>query len=394
MKEDSPFTPGSPVPVELFVGRVEPIKEILRYVERSATGRQENIFLVGERGIGKSSLVAFLRHLLKEKFLTVYVSSGGVTDLKELIRRIFEQTLKEANAEKTLKEKLLKVSKYVKQVDLFGISLAFRPPEEELESILRDFPEAIKNIVEKIKEEKKGVFIALDDINSLSTKQDFANWYKSFVDNVAIRYSAKFPVTVMLIGLPEIRDSLSRLQPSLMRIFRVIDIEKLSDEEVKEFFARAFQKVNIKVKPEAIKLMIKFSSGLPILMHEIGDAVFWWDEDGRIDEKDAAYGIFDAADRIGKKYLDPKVYRTIRSERYRSILRKLGGSEEPISFFRKKEIESKLNEEERKVFNNFLQKMKKLGIIVPDIEASRGSYRFVNELYPVYIWMENQRFKK
>ena len=179
MKENSPFTPGNPVPVELFVGRVEPIKEILRYVERSATGRQENIFLIGERGIGKSSLVAFLRYLLKEDFLSIYVSSGGVTDLKELIRRIFEQTLKEANAEKTLKEKFLKLSKYVKQVDLFGISLAFRPPEEELESILRDFPEAIKNIVDRIKEEKKGLFIALDDINGLSAKRDFANWYKS-----------------------------------------------------------------------------------------------------------------------------------------------------------------------------------------------------------------------
>ncbi len=44
MKEDSPFTPGSPVPVELFVGRVDQIKEILKYVNQSASGRQENVF--------------------------------------------------------------------------------------------------------------------------------------------------------------------------------------------------------------------------------------------------------------------------------------------------------------------------------------------------------------
>ena len=72
----------------------------------------------------------------------------------------------------------------------------------------------------------------------------------------------------------------------------------------------------------------------------------------------------------------------------------LSGGEEPISFFRKKEIESKLNEGERKVFNNFLRKMRELGIIVPDIEGGRGSYNFVNELYPVYIRMENQHFKE
>jgi len=365
MKEDSPFTPGSPVPVELFVGRVEQIKEILKYIKQSASGRQENVFLEGERGIGKSSLAAFLRYLAnKESFLAVYVSLGGVTELGELVRRIFEQILKEANAEKSLRD------------------------------MLRNFPEAIKGVMDKLKEEKSGIFIALDDINGLSTNPDFANWYKSFVDSVAIRYPSNFPAFIMSIGLPEIRDSLSRLQPSLMRIFRVVSVEKLSDAEVKEFFEKAFKKVNMEIEPEALEDMVKFSSGLPILMHEIGDAVFWNDEDGKISEDDAITGIFDAADRIGKKYLNPKVYRAIRSPRYRSILRKIGEEPMPISYFKKKEIESKLNASERKVFNNFLRKMRELGIIVPDIEGGRGAYKFVNELYPVYIWLENQRFLK
>ncbi|MCD6255499.1 MAG: hypothetical protein J7J44_04410, partial [Deltaproteobacteria bacterium] len=251
---------------------------------------------------------------------------------------------------------------------------------------------ALRNIMEKIKDEKRGIFIALDDINGLSTNPDFANWYKSFVDNIAIRYPSSFPIFIMTIGLPEIRDNLSGHQPSLMRIFRVVEIEKLSDNEVREFFERAFKRVNMEIKPKAMETMVKFSSGLPILMHEIGEAIFWRDEDGIISERDALVGVLDAADRIGKKYLDPKVYRAIRSERYRSILRKLG--EKPIGFFKKKEIESKLNGEERKVFNNFLRKMRELGIIVPDIESGRGSYKFGNELYPVYIWMESQRSRR
>ena len=66
----------------------------------------------------------------------------------------------------------------------------------------------------------------------------------------------------------------------------------------------------------------------------------------------------------------------------------------PFSYFKKKEIESKLNAGERKVFNNFLRKMRELGIIVPDIEGGRGAYKFVNKLNQVYIWLENQRFLK
>ena len=60
----SPFTPGNPVPVELFVGRRAKIEEILRYVRQSLSGKQENVFLAGDRGIGKSSMASFLRYLV------------------------------------------------------------------------------------------------------------------------------------------------------------------------------------------------------------------------------------------------------------------------------------------------------------------------------------------
>ena len=40
------------------------------------------------------------------------------------------------------------------------------------------------------------------------------------------------------------------------------------------------------------------------------------------------------------------------------------------------------------------RKLRKLGVIEIDMEAERGTYRFVNEIYPIYIWMESERFKK
>ena len=65
----------------------------------------------------------------------------------------------------------------------------------------------------------------------------------------------------------------------------MVEIEKLSDKEVEQFFSQAFDSVGMKVKAEAMKLMVQFSSGLPLLMHEIGDAVFWVDSDGIIDKR-------------------------------------------------------------------------------------------------------------
>jgi hypothetical protein len=38
--------------------------------------------------------------------------------------------------------------------------------------------------------------------------------------------------------------------------------------------------------------------------------------------------------------------------------------------------------------------MKELGIIEQDVEGGRGTYRFVNSIYPVYIWIESQETER
>lgn len=393
-KENSPFTPGSPVPVELFVGRSKQIEELIRYVGQISSGKQENVFLAGGRGIGKSSLASFLQYYVgtQKNIFGIHVFLGRVSTLEGMVHHIFDQVLKETKGQAWFEDIAKFFGKHIREIGLFGISVSFTPPEQDLKELVRKFPEVLSNLSKKIKEQKEGLFIALDDINGLVEKAEFANWYKSFVDEVATQYK-DFPVFIMLIGLPEKRDILSNPQPSLMRIFRVVEIEKLSDEEVKKFLSIAFEKADIEVKSDAMELMVRFSSGLPLLMHEIGDTAFWTDRDGIIDREDAIQGIFTTAQKVGEKYLDPKVYRAIRSPRYRSILRKLG--EKHLSRnFKKKNVEARLNESEKKVFHNFLRKIRELGVIETDIEKGRGAYRFVNEIYPIYIWMESERTKR
>ena len=383
MKDRSPFTPGNPVPVELFVGRTNQLEEILRNVKQARTGKQENIFLAGERGIGKSSFAKFVCNMAcKERLLSVHVFLGQVTSLDEMVRRVFEELLKVSNTQSWYG----KISGYfenkIQQIDLFGVAVSFHPTAEDTRELVNNFPEALVNIAEKIKTEKKGLFIVLDDIDAISRTPEFANWYKSFVDKVATHFDY-FPISIMLIGLPEFRDNLSRNQPSLMRVFRVVEIEKLQEKEVKDFFLRAFNKVNIAVQESAMEIMVDYSGGLPTIMHEIGDAIFWIDEDGIVKDDDVWKGVISAAESIGKKYLDPLVYRAIRSEKYRSILRKLGVT----TSFKKNEIVAKLTKEEKAVFDNFLRTMRDRGVIMIDQEADRGTYKFVNDIYPVYIFM-------
>jgi len=392
----SPFTPGNPVPIELFVGRLDKIEEIVRYVEQSSSGRQESVFLLGDRGIGKSSMASFLRHFVttKNNMLGIHVFLGGVSTLEEMVRRIVDQLLKEAQTQ-TWYDKIAQLfGNHIRQVGLFNISVTFAPPEKDLRELVNKFPEALDKLLQRLEEEKAGLFIALDDVDALVDNAEFANWYKSFADEIATHYKT-FPVFLMLVGLPEKRDILASTQPSLMRIFKPVEIEKLSDREVEQFVSRAFGKTTVKVEAKAMEWMVKYSSGLPIMMHEIGDATFWTDTDGVIDEDDAVKGVLAAAQNVGRKYLDPKVYRAIRSQGYMAILRKLGKREISISrYFKKRELVAKLNASEKRVLTNFLRRMRELGVIEPDIEGGTGSYKFVNDIYPIYIWLEGTRFER
>ncbi|MCD4727110.1 MAG: hypothetical protein K8R46_05590, partial [Pirellulales bacterium] len=188
-----------------------------------------------------------------------------------------------------------------------------------------------------------------------------------------------------------------RLQPSLMRIYHVADVGRLSDEEVEQFFLQAFRNAGIQLVAQGtmesngltpLEIMVDACSGMPSLMHEVGNAVYSTDDDNIVDGKDALEGIRKAAEEVGRKYLDPIVYRSIRSPRYRAILdktaRSFGGE------FCIQDMETLLNENEKLVFHNFLRKMTQLGVIELDIDEGRGAYRFVNSLFLTYIRMQSK----
>ena len=83
--ESSPFRPGQPVPIEFFVGRIEEIEHLRSMVKASVQGLFKIGFVSGERGIGKSSLVSFVRHLSDREsdVAGCHVFLGGVRDLND-----------------------------------------------------------------------------------------------------------------------------------------------------------------------------------------------------------------------------------------------------------------------------------------------------------------------
>ena len=389
LKEYSPFTPGVTVPIEFFIGRTDEIQKIIASIKKSiALSTVERLFVLGERGIGKSSICKFAR-LVAERDLSIlglHVFLGGVTTLEEMVHRIFDRLLRE-NTDKPWYEKIKKIlGNHIKQLDIFGLTVEFSASNQELERAVNDFIPALKNLLRQLAPDKKGILLILDDFNGLATSERFANWFKSIIDELSIS-SDPISIVFIFVGLPERRQQLIRSQPSLDRVFEIIKITKFSQVETVDFYKRAFNKVNVSIKDEALQLLARYSGGYPVLMHELGDAVFKIDTDGVIDRDDTLQGIIQAAQIIGAKYIEPNISAAIRSEHYQGILHKIAeGSVE--SKFTRKNVSSRLNNEEIKVFDNFLRRMEKLGLIRKDREHGAGSYEFTSELHYLFFWLQ------
>jgi DNA replication protein DnaC len=65
--KESPFSPGRPVQPEYFVARIREIQRLERAIKQTVSGRKENIFIAGQRGVGKSSLAGFIRFIAEKE---------------------------------------------------------------------------------------------------------------------------------------------------------------------------------------------------------------------------------------------------------------------------------------------------------------------------------------
>ena len=385
-KSQSPFYPGQPVPVELFVGRDEQIDRILtRGVGQVERGKPVAVYVQGEYGIGKSSLARYLQFLAAEKhgLLPIYASFSPSQTPTDLAIRLVEATMHSGSIHPSRGERVRAwLAKYIGKQELFGFSINLEVLKKDAPTIasvhgLLDF---LRGAYEKAKPATSGVFLVLDEINGLAGQGWFSQLVKSLVDTNALAVDP-LPLLLMICGTEDRRRQMIQGHEPIERVFDVVDIELMSSGEMREFFHRAFEAAAMTVDEDAMELLVRFSAGFPKIMHLVGDWAYWTDQDQRIDGDDAIAAAVDAAEDFGKKYVDQQVLAALRSTDYRSILAEIATHHGES--FSKKDVEKALDDSERKKLGNFLQKMKTLGVLRAGDAA--GQYTFSMKLVWLYL---------
>ncbi|MCY4645687.1 MAG: ATP-binding protein [Gammaproteobacteria bacterium] len=108
-------------------------------VRRSAQGTLGVGFVTGERGIGKSSLAALVRHRAEHdsNWVGCHVYLGGVDDVPEMLRRTFHRLLNESIDKPWHQQLTSFLGNRIKSAGLFGLTLDLSLTRNDLAGGLR-----------------------------------------------------------------------------------------------------------------------------------------------------------------------------------------------------------------------------------------------------------------
>jgi hypothetical protein len=308
--------------------------------------------------------------------------------LDDVGAKVLEATVQSGGTNRTRNEKVRNwLAKYIGEQNLFGVTLHAEALRKDAPSIANGMLPFLGEIHQRLRETGvNGILLVLDEINGITSNPKFSHWIKGLVDTNALA-RPPVPLLLMLCGVEERRREMIQHHQPVDRIFDVVEIDPMTVDEMKGFFSKAFESVGLRVEENALEQLVHYSAGFPKIMHLLGDSVYWLDQDGVIDSKDAMMGVIMAAEEVGKKYVDQQVYKALRSADYHSILKKIAKMAPDQMSFTKTEVASGLNEAEKRKFNNFLQKMKTLKVLRSgDVQ---GEYVFNMRMVRLYIWLQS-----
>ena len=341
--------------------------------------------------MGKTSLTDFVKDFVdvKKGMIGVYVSNKGNDSIETLTTWIIEALINELPQKSRLDRIREWFGDHIESIEIKGNKINFKVDKDLSHSFKNYFPDYINEIYDEFpKDRQNGILIIIDDINGLSKSREFADWYKRLADTLAVSNHYELPVYFLLAGYPERFNALVVHEQSFGSIFHFDFIDSLSDEEVTAFFKERFSQIGVEISSEALEIMIAFSSGLPLMMQQIGESVFWACETNCVSRKDSIDGVINAAYEIGLKQFK-LVLNQIKSDKYKNILYFLADNK--MNNFKRSDIKDAMNISDN-VLSNFLSKMVELDILESTGHRHSGTYEFSNSLY--YTYFKIKSFEK
>lgn len=231
----NPFKPNHPIYNGLFAGRKEEISKMDDAMFQTKHGNPANLLFIGERGIGKTSLLLLAKYIAQgilknedefdHNFLTIDISINTNCTLMEFImlfHKSLEREIHKINFNKKILDGFIKL---LQRIEISGTKLN-KANENTIDSLGYDF---IYSFIDTIKaitsgtNPKDGLIVIIDEVDTASRELNLGTFLKILTEKMVFEDCNK--VLFILAGLPQAVDKLRDNHESSLRLFEEYELK-------------------------------------------------------------------------------------------------------------------------------------------------------------------------
>lgn len=406
----NPFKPNSPVSPGMFAGRIKEIDALEKGLHQTKHGQASNFLITGERGIGKSSLINFIKPTAtgdilnsndeKFNFVTVSVLISKNTTLLSLIKLIEKNLTRELGEIEKLRTYLRETWAFAKRIKIMDSGIEESESISDLDSLVDDFSFSLSKTCLRITKPEKGeqaydgIVFFIDEADSACPNLHIGYFFKVVTE--LLQQNGCNNVMFVVAGLPDAIEKLSASHESSIRIFSHLIVKELTPEERKWVVERGITVGNemnsdkTTITQQAINSISTLSEGYPHFIQQFAFSAFEFNDDGEISADDVAEGAFNqggALDEIGTRYYQSAYNEQIKSDDYREVLSIMAGNMN--SWIKKKDIREKFSGADHTV-TDALKALTERKIILKN-PSTVGEYRLQQRGFALWIKLFGQR---
>lgn len=381
----------------MFSGRVEELLTLEKILFQTKNGNPQHFAIIGERGIGKSSLFYYLGAVARGDvesvsagafhFLTVNVTFEPATDYVEIIRKVAKALQKCAASHQTAKATASVVWDFLKRWEVAGVK--YTPAEQTASSeLLEELTDATVRTCEALKNDIDGILILIDEADKPDATANLGEFAKLFTERLSKENCNT--VALGLAGLPALLPKLRKSHESAPRVFEVLTLDPLLPDEriavISKGLDEAEPRNGYRVTTEAAaeQLISMLSEGYPHFIQQFAYCAFEADTDNRIDGADVVKGAFGengAFKQLGVKYFEGLYFDQISSPEYRRVLRAM--AEHGDDWVKRTTVQTATGLK-TSTLNNALNALKKRNIIQGK-PGRTGEYRLPSKTFAAWL---------
>jgi Cdc6-like AAA superfamily ATPase len=270
----------------------------LRRIERALNSEGRNIFIFGDRGIGKTSVAVTAAYLNNSSFAKpIYVPCGQNGSFGEAIQAIGNSIIP---ASQRVRPGRLKIAA---NVGYAGAAIGGGIEHESLSAIPKPstITEAL-DILSYVAAKRRGrTIVVIDEFDRIKSDEDKV-LFAELVKNLSPR---NLDLRLILCGIGQSVDDILGAHLSSGRYFEPLELEKLHHNFLWDIIQTAADKLRVEIPRETLVRVSIISDGFPHFVHLIGECMFWAMHDSPDEVTCARRDHYEEATRLALKRTEP-----------------------------------------------------------------------------------------